>query len=103
MLAKTNLETAELFISPMVELELDFLYETKRLTVVGSKIVQELDAHLGMSVSMVDFYRVTEAAKELDWTRDPFDRLIVANASIFQAPLMTKDKTIHQHYALAVW
>ncbi len=34
---------------------------------------------------------------------DSFDRVIVAQAEANAAPLVTKDLTIRQHYARAVW
>ncbi|MCF7950382.1 MAG: hypothetical protein K9L57_01970 [Spirochaetaceae bacterium] len=37
------------------------------------------------------------------WTRDPFDRLITAQADIQAASLLTKDGTIRTHYPKAVW
>lgn len=98
-----KLETMQLFVSPMVELELNFLYEIKRINVAGLDIIRYLDIHLGLTISRVDFYQIVEEAQQHTWTRDPFDRLIVANASKFQAPLITKDEHILQHYPLAVW
>ncbi|MDA9272280.1 PIN domain-containing protein [bacterium] len=98
-----KLESVPLFISPMVELELNFLYEIGRLTVMGSDIIRHLNARLGISISKVDFYQIVEEAQQLNWTRDPFDRLIVANAAVFQAPLITKDERIQQHYPKAIW
>lgn len=98
-----KLESEDLFISPMVELELNFLNEIGRLTVTGSEIVRHLDAHIGITVSRIDFYRIVEESAQLNWTRDPFDRLIVANASVFQAPLITKDERIRQYYSHSMW
>src|SRR5689334_2298648 len=77
--------------SPAVELELEFLYEINRITVPVHEIIEYLDAHLGLTSSDISFHRVIEEAKTIKWTRDPFDRMIVANASIFQLPLITKD------------
>ncbi len=37
------------------------------------------------------------------WTRDPFDRLIVANAKAANASLVTKDERILKNYSRAVW
>jgi PIN domain nuclease of toxin-antitoxin system len=37
------------------------------------------------------------------WTRDPFDRIIVAQARLRGAPLLTKDRTIQTHHAEAFW
>ncbi len=47
------------------------------------------------------FERVVETAERQAWMRDPFDRLIVAQASLAAAPLLTKDRTIREHYAKA--
>jgi PIN domain nuclease of toxin-antitoxin system len=98
-----QLDKNELYISPMVELELTYLSEIGRINTNGIEIVRHLDAHLGIHISRVDFYKVIEEAQTFTWTRDPFDRLIVANASIFKSPLITKDDKIHQHYAMAIW
>jgi len=40
---------------------------------------------------------------EKDWTRDPFDRIIVGNAAAENAVLITKDNSILEHYEHAVW
>jgi len=37
------------------------------------------------------------------WTRDPFDRLIVAHAIKANCNLLTKDEKIRKNYAHAVW
>jgi PIN domain nuclease of toxin-antitoxin system len=87
----------------MVELELNFLHEIGRITVKGPDIVRHLDAHIGLTLSRVDFYRIIEETEQQSWTRDPFARLIVANASLFQAPLITKDEHMRQHYPLSIW
>ena len=39
----------------------------------------------------------------MKWTRDPFDRLITAQAALDDSPLLTKDDTIHTYYPEAVW
>ena len=44
---------------------------------------------------------ITQALRE-KWTRDPFDRLIVANAKAAGAPLITKDERIRKHYRRAI-
>jgi PIN domain nuclease of toxin-antitoxin system len=38
-----------------------------------------------------------------DWTRDPFDRLITAQAAVGSDVLITKDATITANYPRAVW
>lgn len=46
---------------------------------------------------------VADAAVDLTWIRDPFDRLIVANAMLHDAPLVTRDRRIHAQYPKAFW
>lgn len=47
------------------------------------------------------FAEVVAAGPRLAYTRDPFDRLIVAHATLLRARLATLDEAMHQHYALA--
>jgi len=49
------------------------------------------------------FRLVVDYALKQSWGRDPFDRLIVANAKAADAPLVTKDERIHQNYLRAIW
>ena len=46
---------------------------------------------------------IVEQARGLDWTRDVFDRLIVAQAALDGAALVTTDRAIRKHYPKAVW
>jgi PIN domain nuclease of toxin-antitoxin system len=46
---------------------------------------------------------LVEAATKLDWTRDPFDRMISAQAIVAGAPLLTADRTILANLPLATW
>jgi PIN domain nuclease of toxin-antitoxin system len=97
------LENAELRLSPMVVLELAFLREIGRLIVEPAAVVEELAAEVGVLVSADPFDRLVTAALDLTWTRDPFDRLIVATAATHDAPLVTRDRLIREHYPRAVW
>ncbi len=65
--------------------------------------MRALAGSLGLGVCALPFERVVETAQRQAWTRDPFDRLIVAQASLAAAPLLTKDRTIREHYAKAAW
>ncbi len=52
----------------------------------------------------LSFEVVATAALDEDWTRDPFDRLIVAHAKASGlAPLITSDEKIRLHYPRAIW
>jgi PIN domain nuclease of toxin-antitoxin system len=49
------------------------------------------------------FRKVVDQAIAESWTRDPFDRLIVANAKAAAAPLVTRDERIRDNYSRALW
>jgi PIN domain nuclease of toxin-antitoxin system len=97
------LETNQLMISPMVELELQYLYETGRTTRPGREVVDDLAGEIGLVRCGLPFGQVVATALGEGWTRDPFDRMIVAQARARGLPLLTRDRLIHDHYDGAVW
>lgn len=101
--ARRLLDTEEPVMSPAVELELTYLREIDRLTVGGADIVSDLRARIGLTLSDVPFSAVVASAGTLSWTRDPFDRLIVADAIAAGAGLLTKDTEIRKNFSAAAW
>ncbi len=90
-------------ISPIVCLELQFLYEIRQIKHAPRQILRHLEDAIGLTMCAKPFASVIEIAEGLGWTRDPFDRIIVAQASMELDPLITKDARIHEHYRKAVW
>jgi len=101
--ARAALETEDLLVSPAAVLELQFLHEIGRLRPTAEKMVDALAQDIGVRVCDLPFRTVVDQALRETWGRDPFDRLIVANAKVNNAPLITKDERIHQHFAHSVW
>lgn len=97
------LNSEEIAISPIVRLELQYLYELGRVTVPAGAIIGDLGSRIGLQTWSGDFNRVIDQALELSWTRDPFDRLIVANAGLTRAMLVSKDQRLHKHYQHTSW
>ncbi len=93
----------EYAISPIVCLELQFLYEIQQIRHSPRQILRHLDSAIELAICAKPFASVIELAEGLGWTRDPFDRIIVAHASLDLDPLITKDARIHEHYRKAVW
>lgn len=93
----------DLLVSPMVVLELEYLHELRRSAESASTIVGYLDRKLGLKVCDLPFPDVVGAAARQSWTRDPFDRIIVGQAVLRGAPLVTKDHVIRTHYPDAFW
>ena len=95
--------TKHLLVSPMSLLELDLLHELKKISQPSSVIIEELRPILDLEICSLPFHQITKTASKLSWTRDPFDRLITANAGLLDAPLITKDRTILKNYKKAIW
>ena len=101
--AKTAIETNDLMISPMVELELIYLIEIKRIKGDAKEIVADLQNRIDLKVSSTQFRKIIWAATGLKWTRDPFDRIITAQAIVENVQLVTADSVIRQHFEGALW
>ncbi|MBN1131320.1 MAG: PIN domain-containing protein [Chitinispirillaceae bacterium] len=93
----------DLKISPIVRLEMQFLFEIERITEKPDKIIGTLMSDFGVSFCEDSFGSVVDAAVSINWTRDPFDRLIVAHAAYHSASLITKDVQMRKHYKNCIW
>jgi len=96
-------QSADVRVSPMVALELDYMVEVGRATASASVVLAELQQSIGLTMSAAPFALVVRHAQPLTWTRDPFDRLIVATALADGADLVTADRRICEHVPTAVW
>ncbi len=98
------IQHADLLYSPMVLLELEFLHEVKRNKQPARDIQLKVEHELGVRLCDLPFSAIASAALDEKWTRDPFDRLIVANAKANGfAWLISADETIARHYPRTVW
>ena len=93
----------DLAIFPVVQLELQFLYEIHRITVDASTIVTDLANRIGLTIGDKNFNAIISRALDIPWARDPFDRIIVASASLDDSILISKDQNILSHYSFARW
>jgi PIN domain nuclease of toxin-antitoxin system len=97
------IDSEELLISPIVELEIEYLFEIEKVRERSSVVLDYLRAQIGLKIPESSFIDIIRKAGTMKWTRDPFDRIITATAALQNLPLMTKDRTIHTHYPKAVW
>ena len=93
----------DIYISAVVSLELQYFYEIKKIKSSAREIVTDLSERIGVDICTQSFSLIISGAMKMNWTRDPFDRIITANAGIDQNILLTKDRNIAEHYAHAVW
>lgn len=92
-----------LLYSPLVELEIEYLYETGRVQRPAVEVLEHLRSALNLKACERTFATVIAKARELKWTRDPFDRIIAAQAAVGSDQLLTRDKIIRANYSYAVW
>lgn len=101
--AKTLDRASECTISPMVLLEIQYLYEIDRIDDPPEMIRTELERLLHLRISDIPFETVASRALSESWTRDPFDRIIVAQAALDDAQLLSRDRQIAEHYPHTIW
>jgi PIN domain nuclease of toxin-antitoxin system len=102
-LSRSLITENELLLSPMVVLELQYLFEIKRLTVPPGTIIGTIQRAARLRICDLPFEDVTRVALRETWTRDPFDRIIVAQARLREITLITKDRMIREQYERATW
>ncbi len=97
------IENNPLLVSPMVDLELQYLFEIDRISLPASEVLAALQADIGLQIADDSFQFIVQQSKSLSWTRDPFDRVIVGHALYKKASLITRDKTIQQYVEQVIW
>ena len=102
-LALREIRKSNLWFSPVVKLELRYLYEIGKISEKPDKIVNALKQEIGLKEANDDFAAVVNEAINQGWTRDPFDRIISAQAKIRNVKLLTKDQTILSNCNFAFW
>ncbi|HZZ38580.1 MAG TPA: PIN domain-containing protein [Acidobacteriaceae bacterium] len=99
-----HIERSELRLSPMVLMELEYLREIQRILLPARDLLTKLSHELGVRVCDLDFPTIIDAGLGEKWTRDPFDRIIVAQAKANGfAWLISADAEIQSHYPRTVW
>lgn len=102
--AALAIESSPVEISPMVLVELEYLFEIKRIAKPAMALFDQLQTLIGLRMSEHPFPAVAQTAVLETWTRDPFDRMIVAQArSDGYSGLITADAKIREHYSKAIW
>jgi PIN domain nuclease of toxin-antitoxin system len=102
--AQTILEQGTLLISPIVLIELEYLYELNRIQLPARDVQVKIEHEIGVRVCDLAFFSVAGAALDEKWTRDPFDRMIVAHAKANGlSPLISADEEIRENYPRTVW
>jgi PIN domain nuclease of toxin-antitoxin system len=87
-------------VSPVSFLEIQFLAEIGRLSVRNPEFTNTVMSDPRFTVDDIPLATLVRHALRLDWTRDPFDRLLVAHSSARRAAFCTVDRAIRNHHRL---
>lgn len=102
--ARKVVELADLLISPVVLMELEYLYEVNRIKLTARDLQLKTANEIDLRVCDLPFSRVAAIALTEKWTRDPFDRVIVSQAKANGlAALISADEEIAEHYPRTIW
>jgi len=102
--AKKAIERYDLMISPIVRVELQFMFEIGRTNAGGDQILSYLEEKLDLRICDIPFDRVARASCREVWTSDTFDRMIVAHARCAgDAYLVSADEDIGANYTRTIW
>lgn len=101
--AKQAIQENNLVISPMTRLELQYLFEIKKINKKPTEILSGLNKKIGLRILKCELSELVEESLKLSWTRDPFDRLLVAQSISTGIRLLTKDQVLLKNYKLAFW
>lgn len=87
-------------LSPVSLLEVQFLAEAGRLELKTDRFVAALKEDPRFVLDELPLLTLIEQALPLSWTRDPFDRLLVAHSAARRTPLCTLDREIRRRHPL---
>jgi PIN domain nuclease of toxin-antitoxin system len=87
-------------VSPFSLLEIQFLAEIGRLDVRNPEFTDAVMADPRLVVDEPPLVAVVRHALVLDWTRDPFDRLLAAHSVARRVPLCTADRRLLERHRL---
>jgi PIN domain nuclease of toxin-antitoxin system len=88
----------------MVLIELEYLYEIGRLRWPSRELYLKIERETSLKTCALPFSTVARTAIDEKWTRDTFDRIIVAQAKTNGlAFLISADEDVAKHYQRTVW
>ena len=87
-------------VSPVSFLEIQFLAEVGRLSVRNPEFTSTVMKDRRFIIDDISLETLVGHALRLDWTRDPFDRLLVGHSLARRVALCTTDRAIRSRHRL---
>lgn len=85
-------------VSPVSLLEIQFLSEVGKLEVDSAALTAALGSDPRFVIDDLSLALMIRNAVPLGWSRDPFDRLLVAHSSARRLDLCSLDRSIRTHH-----
>lgn len=101
--ARSFLLDNDCHVSPWALLEMQELFDHGILRVGPWEVLDDLERRIGLKTARGESAAIVKASTRLSWANDPYDRMIVAHASLAEAPLLSKDAHLHTHFPQTVW
>ncbi|MBZ5729364.1 MAG: hypothetical protein LAP87_30865 [Acidobacteriia bacterium] len=102
--AIAQIESADLLVAAVAILELEMLYEKGAVKYASCRFFPTSINWSAWASGSCRWPSSFTVLLQVKWTREPGDRLIVANAiANNEAPLVTADRRIHEQYPNAIW
>ena len=101
--ARKAINDGNLLISPMVRLELQYLFEIGRIKVKPDTIIKYLSKAINLKVSGYPLDQIVDEALNISWTRDVFDRLLTAEAKANSSGFISADENIKSNLKHTIW
>lgn len=99
---KEAIDKNDVYISPIVLLEIEYLFEIGKIKKNSHTIIDYLTNKIGLRIDNDNFHAIMNVSLKEKWTRDPFDRIIVSHARNRNARLITKDEKIKKNYSRVI-
>jgi PIN domain nuclease of toxin-antitoxin system len=62
-----------------------------------------MNRYIDLKIENSDFLEIINISINEKWTRDPFDRIIVAHAKLMDLALISKDEKINKNYFRTIY
>lgn len=95
-----NMRLASFHPAPVSFLEIQFLAEVGRLSVSNPEFTSTVMKDRRFIIDDISLETLVGHALKFDWTRDPFDRLLVAHSLARRVALCTTDRAIRSRHRL---
>ena len=101
--ARKFIEENDLLISPIVKMEIEYLFEIEKIKDDSDTIINYMNRYIDLKIENSDFLEIINISINEKWTRDPFDRIIVAHAKLMDLALISKDEKINKNYFRTIY